>query len=403
MPKTPEQIQLEEERRRDYAEALGQQQATVPPEPPIPPEPFDGMEQEHGQQQRARYAFRTMADAFAVPKFIPQRIRGILPAKGLSLIYGDPGSLKSMFALHCAMAVALGRDVLPGVPVRKGRVLVIDSDNGDDRLGMRLQALARGHGIERAEDIRDLAYGPMVHNGTPIAIDSPKGLEALQWAIDDAEAELVILDSYGGACGSADMNKPEMQRHLLNARAVAERLGVVVWGIHHSNKTGGMMGTQHFLSTADIPLEVRRPDPMGDLIELSPKKIRDGGQPVQSATWWHESTPSVDEFGIEVWLLERCGFRADPAAAAGRERAEHVAERVALQVLSETAQGMTQQALVVSIHANISLKDGIKISERAIRDAILPGMVRRGLLRLTDGPRNAKVYRLGERPAGGNA
>ena len=111
----------------------------------------------------------------------------------------------------------------------------------------------------------------------------------------------------------------------------------------------------------------------------------------------------MDEFGIEVWLLERCGFRADPAAAAGRERAEHVAERVALQVLSETAHGMTQQALVVSIHANISLKDGIKISERAIRDAILPGMVRRGLLRLTDGPRNAKVYQLGERPAGGKS
>jgi len=398
--KGPKQAKLEEGRRRKRAEALGQQdEASSTATPGVKPEPSP----HEAGQQRARYVFRTMADAFAVPKFIPQRIRGILPAKGLSLIYGDPGSLKSMFALHCAVSVALGRDVLPGVPVRKGRVLVIDSDNGEDRLGMRLQALARGAGVERAADIPDLAYGPMAHNGTPISIDSAKGLEALQWAIDDAEAELVILDSYGGACGSADMNKPEMQRHLLNLRAMAERLGIVVWGIHHSNKTGGMMGTQHFLSTADIPLEVRRPDLTGDLIELSPKKIRDGGQPVRSATWWHESTPDVDEFGVEVWLLERCGFRADPAAAAGRESAEHVAVRIALHVVTEYPNGITQQALADSVHEELVTR-GMKLGERRIRESILPNMVRRQALRITDGARGAKLYVLGSKaPAGGKS
>lgn len=389
MPKGKQQQALEEQRRRKRAEQSKTATPGVKPEPNV----------HAAEPERARYAFRTMADAFAVPKFIPQRIRGILPAKGLSLIYGDPGSLKSMFALHCAVSVALGRDVLPGVPVRKGRVLVIDSDNGPDRLGMRLQALARGCDVLRPEDLPDLAYGPMAHNGTPISIDTPAGLEALRWAIGDAEAELVILDSYGGACGAADMNKPEMQRHLLNLRGVAEALGVVVWGIHHSNKTGGMMGTQHFLSTADIPLEIRRPDPMGDLIELSPKKIRDGGQPVQSATWWHEATPAVDEFGVEVWLLERCGFRADPAAAAGRERAEHMAERIALQIVSEMPNGIKKTALITSIHANISTNGKTKVGERHIQDIMLPSMERRGLLRTEDGRQNAKLYFLGHKAA----
>jgi len=373
------------------------QQGEAQRAPGVKPDPDHGQQ---GEAQRARYAFRTMADAWAVPKFIPQRIRGILPAKGLSLIYGDPGSLKSMFALHCAVSVALGRDVLPGVPVRKGRVLVIDSDNGPDRLGMRLQALARGCDVLRPADLPDLAYGPMMHNGTPIAIDTPAGLEALRWAIDDAQAELVILDSYGGACGAADMNKPEMQRHLLNLRSVAEALGIVVWGIHHSNKTGGMMGTQHFLSTADIPLEIRRPDPTGDLIELSPKKIRDGGQPVQSATWWYDATPDVDEFGVAVWLLERCGFRADPAATAtGSKSAGHFAERVALQIVSETPNGLSQRALVVSVHANVNTKGKAKIGERYIQDIMLPSMVRRDLLRTEDGRQRAKLYFLGPKAA----
>jgi hypothetical protein len=375
------------------------QQGEATPVPGVKPEPSP----HEAEQQRARCQFYTIADALKAPKFIPQRIRGILPAKGLSLIYGDPGSLKSMFAFHCAMSVALGRDVLTGVPVRKGRVLILDSDNGIERLKVRLGALARGVAMSGIEDVSDLVYREMHYNGTPISIDTPVGLEALQRAIDDAEAEMVILDSYGGACGAADMNKPEMQRHLLNLRGVAERLGIVVWGIHHSNKTGGMMGTQHFLSTADIPLEVRRPDIMGDLIELSPKKIRDGDVPVRSAMWWRVLTPAVDEFGMEVKYLEQAGFRADPAAAAGRESAEHVAERIALQVVTEYPNGITQQALADSVHEELVTR-GMKVGERRIRESILPNMVRRQALRITDGARGAKLYVLGSKaPAGGES
>jgi hypothetical protein len=368
----------------------------------VKPEPNVFEDDEAGQQgeARARYVYRTMADAFAAPKFIPQRIRGILPAKGLSLIYGDPGSLKSMLALHCAVGVALGRSILPaedgtgGVPVRRCRVLVLDSDNGNDRMDLRLAALARGYGVERAEDLPYLRYGPMMHNGTPITIDTPAGLEALRWAIDDAEAEMVVLDSYGGAMGAADMNKPEMQRHLGNLRRLAETLGIVVWGIHHSNKTGGMLGTQYFLATADMPLEVRRPDIAGDLIEISPKKIRDAGAAIPAATWWHESTPAVDEFGYEVSLLIRAGFRADATATANVRQRGELAERIVLQVLKDTQSGLSQQALVATVHANMSNRSE-KVGERHIRDVVLPSMTARGLLRMSVGRHNAKVYVLG--------
>ncbi len=389
----PKQIEAEAKLMRKRAEAAG---ATggVKPERGV-------FEDNIGQQgeARARYQFRTMADAWKAPQFIAQRIRGILPAKGLSLIYGDPGSLKSMFALHCAMGVSLGRSILPaedgtgGVPVRPGRVLIIDADNGIARLEMRLQAIARGFGVERLQDVPTLCYGPMDYNGTPITIDTPAGLEALRYAIGDAEAEMVILDSYGGACGAADQSKPEMQRHLLNLRGVAEALGIVVWGIHHSNKTGGMMGTQHFLSTADVPIEVQRPDKLGDVVELAAKKVRDAEQPVRSATWWHEATPAVDEFGYEVSLLQRAGFRADPSAPA--EKSGDLAERVALEVLREYPEGITQRALVASIHENISQRRKGHVGERQIQDLILPGMVRRKLLVFKDGPRRAKLYTLG--------
>jgi hypothetical protein len=157
------------------------------------------------------------------------------------------------------------------------------------------------------------------------------------------------------------------------------------------------------LSTADIPLEVRRPDIMGDLIELSPKKIRDGDVPVRSAMWWRVLTPAVDEFGMEVKYLEQAGFRADPAAAAGRESAEHVAERIALQVVTEYPNGITQQALADSVHEELVTR-GMKVGERRIRESILPNMVRRQALRITDGARGAKLYVLGSKaPAGGES
>lgn len=385
-PRGPKQIEAEANLMRKRAEATG----SVKPEPNV----FE----DNGGQQKTISPFDrsyTMADAFAAPKFIPQRIRGILPLHGLSLIYGAPGSLKSMLALHCAVGVALGRHIMAaedgtgGVPVRRCNTLILDSDNGMHRLGMRLAAIARGFGVEHVEDIPNLRYRPMMFNGAPISITTPAGLDALQRAMDEAGAELVFFDSYGGMCGGADINHPDMQRHLLNTRAVFEARGACGCGIHHSNKNGGIMGTQHFLSTADVPIQITRPEMTGNLIEFAAQKIRDESTPVPSATWWRESTPAVDEFGMEISLLIRAGFRADPAAPA--EKGGDLAERVALEVLREYPEGLKQGALVASIHENISQQNG-RVSERHIRDVVLPRMMKCRLLRMETGRHNAKVY-----------
>jgi hypothetical protein len=387
------------DRKRLKTKAAEELARAAAPAGSVKPEP-DVFGDAGGQQgeARARYQFRTMADAWKAPQFIPQRIRGILPAQGLSLIYGDPGSLKSMFAIYCAVAVALGRNILTaedgtgGVPVRPGRSLIIDADNGLARLEMRLQAFARGFGIDDFRDIPGLCYGPMEYNGVPITIDTPAGLDALRFAIDDTEPDVVLLDSYGVAMGAADMNKPEMQRHLGNLRRITESYKNVFWGIHHSNKNGGMLGTQYFLATADMPLELQRPDKLGDLIEMSLKKVRDGITSIPAATWWHEAAPAVDEFGYEVSLLRRAGFRADASAITGTTRRDDAAERAVLAVLCGYPGGLSQRALVASAHESINQKGGTKVGERQLQDRILPDMVRRKLLITQQGKQNARLY-----------
>ena len=86
-------------------------------------------------------------------------VEGLFPCPSLNIVYGAPGSLKSMLILDMAMCVSSG---LPWLGSRPGDkhpveaiattqvpVLYIDFDNGPRKMHERIGALARGHNIKR--------------------------------------------------------------------------------------------------------------------------------------------------------------------------------------------------------------------------------------------------------------
>ncbi len=65
-------------------------------------------------------------------------IRGILPAKGLSMVYGPPGCGKSLLVMAWAMCIASGTQWLDR-PVKQGAVVYIAAEGGDG-IGLRIRA-----------------------------------------------------------------------------------------------------------------------------------------------------------------------------------------------------------------------------------------------------------------------
>lgn len=74
--------------------------------------------------------WRSAADLEGVP--VPERewlVPDLIPARNVTLLYGDGGTGKSLLALQLAVAVALGRSWL-GLPVKAGNALFPSAEDG---------------------------------------------------------------------------------------------------------------------------------------------------------------------------------------------------------------------------------------------------------------------------------
>lgn len=124
-------------------------------------------------------------------EFVPYLLHPLLPLNRPSIIFGPGGSGKSYIAVACAVSVASGRQVLPGMePPRKGRVLIVDWEADEDEWNDRINLVAAGAGITEQLDID---YRP---GGATSIIEQA---ESLARFVADNGIDLIIIDSVGMA------------------------------------------------------------------------------------------------------------------------------------------------------------------------------------------------------------
>lgn len=141
--------------------------------------------------------------------------------------YGFSG--KTVAVQDLALAVATGSSAWGAFPVRAGRVLHIDFEQGAYLTRMRYQRLARARGIDPADLSGRLSlwsFPSWYLDGDP-----HNELDRLCEGVD-----LLIVDSFRAACPVTDENASEARVPLDRLNRISDATGMTAVVIHHARK-----------------------------------------------------------------------------------------------------------------------------------------------------------------------
>lgn len=194
------------------------------------------------------WKIRTLEDAYKPRPPIKYIVDGLIEAPSLNIVYGAPGSLKSMILGDLSVCVASELPWLPPLPSKSGvsfrttrvPVLWVDIDNGKRRTDERFEAFGKGRDLPT--DI-PLYYVSMPD--PPLFANDRANINGLADLIIGKQVKLVVIDNLGLIVGGAKENESGMAEVMGNLRYLAEETGAAIILIHHerkSNSTGARMG-----------------------------------------------------------------------------------------------------------------------------------------------------------------
>lgn len=347
-----------------------------------------------------RWKLRTLKDAYTERPPVQYVVGGLFALPSLNVVYGAPGSMKSMMLADAAVSVAAGLPWLEPLPNNKDSarplstmrapVLWIDYDNGTLRTDERFDALARARGLP---DDAPIHYVSMAQPW----LDANDGymVRELAEAIIQLGVKLVIIDNLGLISGDADENSADMVKVMGNLRRLAEDTGAAVVVIHHQRKgnmadrAGDLLrGHSSIEAALDLALLVTRENQDPKLI-IRPTKVR--GASIASAfgaefTYTHKR---------ETKDLESARFWGLPIVS--RKDTENQAIAEAIKTVLKRARDtehMNQGDLIKDVAAYMeAILDGKKPGRDRIR-GVLTEMEFTGQVATEVGDRGAKFYRL---------
>jgi len=256
-----------------------------------------------------------------------------IPSHSLGMLYGEPGTGKSLVALWFALEAARGGVVFGGRRLRNP---------------LRVRYFA----TERAELIRDRAEAWARHNGTtipdgfvldgtPLDFTRPDHADGLVAWLEDEPAELrprfVIVDTLAQTIVGADENAAgEMGGVWQNLGRVRDALvGGSVLAVHHSgkDKTRGARGSSASFGAVDYALSVDQAEDGDRLITVEVRKLNAGQRPRHGEEYRVESVDlgrTDPDYNIPA--------TAGVVARLGSARNMTTLERKALEVLRAVQQ-----------------------------------------------------------------
>jgi hypothetical protein len=153
-------------------------------------------------------------------------INELIPQRSLGLLVGHSGLGKSALVYQMALCVASGKDFI-GHKVAKGRVLVIDYENGIGQVKDMLGSLSNFLKLESVPD----ELGLFNYND----IDSSSS-QMVREAIIDFKPSLVIVDSITGMYPEIEEKNSNALRAYQDFRQMIKATGTSILGIHHLKK-----------------------------------------------------------------------------------------------------------------------------------------------------------------------
>jgi RecA-family ATPase len=263
-------------------------------------------------------------------------VKGLFTVPNLSIVYGPPGTLKTLLLMDMLLCIAANQPWLAPLgghrmdlarDVMQASILWVDFDNGPRRTHERIAALARGHGLLTSENIHYVSMPEPWLNAA-----SGDGLSPLEEAIERFEAKAVVIDNLLLIKGTVDENSAEMGTVMARLRRLTERYQSLIVPIHHQRKDQGgggrsgdrLRGHSSIEAALDLALLVERDEGSSE-ITIRSTKTRDVDVTPFGAMFTYEHEPGTN-------LLHSARFfgiaRAD-------EQSDHAIERAIRGVLQK--------------------------------------------------------------------
>lgn len=237
-----------------------------------------------------KWKLRSLVDAYQERPPQVYLVDGLIALPSLSIVYGGPGSLKSMLLADLTVAIVAGERWLEPIPGETGTALVtlhtqqaavlwIDFDNGTRRTDERIDAFARARSLPPS--------APLHYVSMPMPwLDASKTemVRELAKLIKHLGSKLVVIDNLGLVSGDTDENSGEMAQVMGNLRWLCEETESAVVMVHHQRKSGGasdkgirkgemLRGHSSIEASLDLALLIERKEGE-DKIAVIPTKVR---------------------------------------------------------------------------------------------------------------------------------
>lgn len=227
-----------------------------------------------------------LSDAYEERPPLQYLISDVLYYPSLSIVYGGPGSLKSMLLTDLMACVVAGAVWLPSgaepgksFAAQKAAALWIDFDNGTRRTHEHFEAAGRAYSLP--------PDAPLHYVSMPrpwLDLTKSSMVEGLRKHLLRLGAKLLIIDNLGLVIGDADENSGEMAQVMGNLRWLCEQAECAVIIVHHQRKSNGgadngvrkgdsLRGHSSIEASLDLALLVERRDGEDD-ITVYPTKVR---------------------------------------------------------------------------------------------------------------------------------
>lgn len=299
------------------------------------------------------WKFRTLADAYEYRKPTEYVVDKFFATESLNIVYGAPGSLKSMILADMVAHVVGGTNWLPGalnggIPVMTCPVLWLDMDNGTRRSDERFEAVGRAHKLPADASLHYLSMP-----NPPFAANDIDTVLMLRDAINVVGAKMVIIDNLSLVTGSVEENSAEMAKIMGNFRVLAERTKAAIIVVHHQRKGGAgqgragdaLRGHSSIEGAIDLAIQVVREKDSPE-ITLRSTKTRGVDVPFVIARFHYEHKPGTND-------LARAWFDGVPVI-----RGENPVRDAIMAVLSDSGE-MTKGRLADAVYELLNGEYGI--------------------------------------------
>lgn len=321
------------------------------------------------------WEMRTLADAFKPRPPLQCAIAGLFPLPSMSILYGPPGTMKSMLMGSALLHVAGGIPWL-GRKVIQSPTMWLDIDNGKRRTDERFEALARYLKLNE--------HTPFFYYSMPTPMFNAGDIEAITLMANrmiSRSIKMLVIDNLGTASLGAEENSNGMVQVMGNLRHLSEITEAAIIVIHHQRKSKGnardgetLRGHSSIEAALDLALLVEREE-NSDMITVRSTKTRDVEVFPFGAEFRYEHKPDSDELMTACFVYSELEQFASDANL----------EKFIIETLQESS-GMSQSAVVEKVQNQF-----YGVGKNSIRNR-LSKMVAKHKLKVVVGAHNVKLY-----------